>query len=168
MLGITLGFPPMPLALALGAGEVFSRAPWLHGAVRRVGAAYRLWLAWRIATAVPAGPGAAGSARPMTFAGAAPFQWANPKAWAIALGAVAAHGTAAGAAFLAQMAALAGLFAAVTLPILSLWAVAGVGAARVLRTPRALLVFNRAMGGLLARSLVPLILSTLPNTGLPR
>lgn len=158
MLGITLGFPAMLLAVALGAGEVFARAPWLHGAVRWVGAAYLLWLAWKIATAAPDEPGAASAAQPLGFVGAALFQWANPKAWVIALGAVAAYGTAAGAAFLAQMGTLAALFAVVTLPILSLWALAGVGAARILRTPRAMRWFNRAMGGLLALSLAPLLL----------
>ena len=53
MLGISFGFPAMLLAMALGAGEVLRAAPWLYGVLRWAGAAYLLWLAWRIATARP-------------------------------------------------------------------------------------------------------------------
>lgn len=156
MLGIALGFPAMLLAVALGAGEVLARLPGLHAAVRWAGAAYLLLLAWRIATAEPSLGDGRPAARPLSFLGAALFQWVNPKAWVIALGAVAAYG--AGEEVVARMLALALLFAAVTLPILWVWALAGVGAARILRTPRALRWFNRAMGALLALSLVPLVL----------
>lgn len=53
ILGISLGFAGMmlALALALGVGGVFRAAPWLYGVLRWLGAAYLLWLAWRIATA---------------------------------------------------------------------------------------------------------------------
>lgn len=53
LLGISLGFPAMLVAVALGAGGVLRAHPWLHEALRWVGAAYLLWLAWRIAVAEP-------------------------------------------------------------------------------------------------------------------
>ena len=60
-------------------------------ALRIAGALYLIWLAWKIANSGPAGEGKARPA-PMTFLGAAAFQWVNPKAWAMALTAVTAYG----------------------------------------------------------------------------
>jgi threonine/homoserine/homoserine lactone efflux protein len=34
MLGISLGFPAMIVAVALGAGEVLHRQPWIHEVLR--------------------------------------------------------------------------------------------------------------------------------------
>jgi threonine/homoserine/homoserine lactone efflux protein len=158
MLGIALGFPLMLVAVSLGAGAALRGEPWVHDVLRWAGAAYLLWLAWRIATAAPGkqGEGRAGG-RPMSFLQAALFQWMNPKAWVIALGAVVTYTTASGAALVVQAVVLAAIFALVILPSTALWTAAGVGAARLLRTPRALRAFNLAMAALLVGSLVPLL-----------
>lgn len=50
---------------------------------------------------------------------------------------------------------LAILFGLVALPHLSLWTLPGVGAARVLRTRRALRLLDRTLAGSLAASLAP-------------
>jgi threonine/homoserine/homoserine lactone efflux protein len=165
MLGISFGFPAMLVAVALGAGEVLRARPWLHEALRWAGIAYLLWLAWKIGAAEPETPGEAASdkgqgsaSRPLSFAQAALFQWVNPKAWVIELGAVAAYTTGAGSGLVAQTAVLALIFLLVTLPTVALWTLVGVGAARVLRTRRALRAFNLAMAALLVLSLAPMVL----------
>lgn len=76
----------------------------------------------------------------------------NPKAWIIALSAVATYTAAWG-----EAAALAAIFLVVTLPVTAGWTLVGVGAAGVLRSRRALRGFNLAMGALLLLSLVPVI-----------
>jgi len=154
VLGVTLGFPAMLVLVALGAAEGLQEAPALQRALRWLGAAWLLWLAWRIATAVPAGAATAGPsrARPMGFLEAALFQWVNPKAWMIAAGAIAAY--TGGEGLLAEALLLAALFAAATLASLGAWAALGAGMARVLAGPRAMRAFNRVMGVLLALSLV--------------
>ncbi len=157
MLGISLGFPAMLLAVSLGLGEVLRALPWLQAALRWIGIAYLLWLAWRIATAEPDPSGAAaGGARPLSFLQAALFQWVNPKAWVIAIGSVAAYTTGSGAALAAQATLLSAIFVAVTLPIVAGWTLVGVGAARLLRTRRALRAFNLSMAALLVASLLPM------------
>jgi threonine/homoserine/homoserine lactone efflux protein len=158
MLGISLGFPAMLLAVSLGLGELLRALPWLHAVLRWIGAAYLLWLAWKIATAdpTPEQAGAAGS-RPVSFLQAALFQWVNPKAWVIALGAVAAFTTAPGMGMIVQAVLLALIFVAVTLPVVAAWTLVGVGAARLMRTRRALRLFNLAMAALLAASLLPML-----------
>src|SRR3546814_6861818 len=88
MLGVSIGFPVMLLAVGLGLGQALLAWPQVHEALRWVAAAYLLYLAWRIATA--GGPGQAEArGRPFSFLQAALFQWVNPKAWVIALSAVA-------------------------------------------------------------------------------
>ncbi len=49
--GISLGCMVMLLLVGLGLGQVFAALPQLYGVLRYAGAAYLLWLAWKIATA---------------------------------------------------------------------------------------------------------------------
>ncbi len=158
MAGVTVGFPAMLLALSLGAGEVLRTRPWLHDALRWLGAAYLLWLAWHIASARPASAGDTRKpGRPLGFGQAALFQWINPKAWVIAAGAVVTYTTASGSALLVQAATLAAIFLLVSVPSTAVWTMAGVGASRLLRTPARVRAFNVVLAGLLVASLVPLL-----------
>jgi threonine/homoserine/homoserine lactone efflux protein len=134
MFGISIGLSVMLVAVALGMGEALRAWPWLHEALRWAGAAYMLWLAWKIASADPdpAGLGRRDAvSRPLTFLQAALFQWVNPKAWVVAVGAVAAYTTATGAALVAQAGLLAAIFFVITLPVVAGWTLVGVGAAPV-------------------------------------
>ena len=51
MLGITFGFGSMVLATGLGLAGVVHAEPRLHAVLKYAGAAYLLYLAWRIARA---------------------------------------------------------------------------------------------------------------------
>jgi threonine/homoserine/homoserine lactone efflux protein len=64
--------------------------------------------------------------------------------------------TATGADFWAQAFVLDAVFLVVTVVFVALWAAVGAGAARVLRTPRAVRRFNWAMAGFLVASLATL------------
>lgn len=154
MLGITLGFPIMVLAVAVGAGQILAANPWLHTGLRWIGAAYIVWLAWTIAR--PHSPVAHGAEarQPLGLLPAALFQWVNPKAWIIAVGAVVTY-TGEGAP-LSQTLAMAAVFGIVTLPAVLFWTVVGAGAARILRTERALRRFDLVMAALLVASLIPI------------
>ena len=88
ILGISLGFAAMVLAVGLGAGALFVAFPLAHDILRYGGALYLMVLAWRLARSGGAGTAETG-ARPLTFLEAAAFQWINPKAWIMAVGAVA-------------------------------------------------------------------------------
>ncbi len=162
VLGISVGFPVMLALVAAGAAEPLRTWPWLREALRWAGAAYMLWLAWHIARAEPivagaeARAGAAPRGRPMTFLQGALFQWVNPKAWVIAGGTVVTYITATGADFWAQAFVLDAVFLVVTVVFVALWAAVGAGAARVLRTRRAVRRFNWAMAGFLVASLATL------------
>jgi threonine/homoserine/homoserine lactone efflux protein len=161
LLGISVGFPVMLVAVALGAGELLRANPWLHAALRWAGIGYLLWLAFKIASATPAMAGAeAGGARPMTFVQAALFQWINPKAWIIAVGAVVTYTTGAGGVLLVKSVELAAVFFVATVVATGGWTLVGAGAGRLLRSARALRRFNQGMAALLL-SLVPMVRESL-------
>ena len=89
--GILIGFMVMLVACGAGLGALFTAYAPLQYALKIVGAAYMLWLAWKVANARPADDEPDASARPLTFLQAAAFQWVNPKAWVIAISAIAIY-----------------------------------------------------------------------------
>ena len=156
ILGITLGFPAMLVAVGLGAAGVLEASQGVHVALKWVGAAYLLWLAWTVARAAPEAPGARDAGRPMTFLAAALFQWVNPKAWMMLAGALPAFTTVGGSLW-SEIGAMAVVFALACLPSCALWCGFGVAIAQWLGSPRALRGFNAAMAALLVASVVALL-----------
>ncbi len=138
--------------VALGMGAVFAALPALQLAIKIAGATFLIYLAWRIATAVPAThDGDRG--KPLSFLEAFGFQFANPKAWTITAGAASTFmppsiSAASGAAVLAAT------FAIVAIPSIVLWTAFGVGIGRLLTTARAHRIFNGAMALLLVAAVV--------------
>ena len=153
MLGVALGFVFMAVLVGAGLAGVFVAVPQLHTALKAVSVAYLLYLAWKIATALP--PGEAGRAgRPMTFMAAAAFQWVNPKAWAMALTAVSVYAPSRG---MAGITAVTVVFGIVNLPSVGAWAALGQGMRRVLTNPARMRAFNVVMAVLLVASLYPVL-----------
>jgi threonine/homoserine/homoserine lactone efflux protein len=153
LMGVSIGFGAMVLAVGLGLGGLFTAYPALYDALRIVGAGYMLWLAYRIATASGLNNGAT-SARPMSFWEAVAFQWVNPKAWAISLGAITAFVSP--NEFIVGVLIVTAVFATINLPCIASWAGFGVALRRFLDRPRALRAFNVTMALLLVASLYPM------------
>ncbi|MCS6931649.1 MAG: LysE family translocator [Acetobacteraceae bacterium] len=154
MLGISVGFPAMLVALGLGLAVPVQASAQVRGLLSMAAFLWIVWLAFRIATAPM--PGEAEARPPMGFLGAAGFQWVNPKAWLIAVAALGAF-VPPGADMVAGSLVLALLFAAVSLPCLLVWAWFGAALRRVLSSPRAFRAFSVAMGALLAASVLPML-----------
>jgi threonine/homoserine/homoserine lactone efflux protein len=155
MLGIALGFSVMLVVISAGLGSLLFAWPALLGVMRWCGAAWMLWLAWKIAIAPP--PGAHSPRAVLGVTGAAAFQWINPKAWLIAVGA-ASEFTRPDLPLGFQAMRIGLAFLAVALPCMLVWVLLGRGAARVLRAPAQLRAFNIAMALLLVASLVPVLI----------
>ncbi|QLG93482.1 LysE family translocator [Pseudomonas yamanorum] len=153
-LGISIGFMLLVISVGLGLGEVFKALPWAYTLLRYVGAAYLLYLAWKIATSSAMADEPDANRQPMTFLGAAAFQWVNPKAWVMALGAITTYTPAEG--YVVNVLVIAVVFAVVNLPSVCVWAGFGSGLRNLLREPRWLRVFNLSMAGLLVLSLYPM------------
>ena len=151
--GVVLGFQFLILVIGLGLGALFTGYPVLHTVLKIVGGAYLLYLAFKIATAKGMAGGEA-SGRPMSFVQAAAFQWVNPKAYAMAVGAIATYVPREGGVAGVLLVTL--VFGVVNLPCVSAWMAAGVALRRLLQRPAALRAFNWTMAGLLVLSLYPL------------
>ena len=152
LLGVSAGFALMLVAVGLGLAELFERWPLLHELLRYVGAAYLLWLAWRIARS---GSPAQAQAQPaMGFFAAAAFQWVNPKAWMMG---ITAYTTYVQARDLPLVLAVAALFAVINLPCLSTWTLLGSRLRGWMALGQRQRYFNLLMGGLLVISLWPML-----------
>lgn len=154
LLGASLGTGLQTLLVALGAAEIFSRWPGLQVALAWVGAAYLLWLGWRLLLA-PAGPSQAGG-RPLGLAAAGLFQALNPKAWLMALSTVGLFLPPAPAGWTAPL-LLAAVMAGVNAACLSVWTLFGSALRNWIAAPRRRRMFNLAMAALLALSVVPML-----------
>ncbi|GAA4116485.1 LysE family translocator [Aminobacter aganoensis] len=155
MLGIGIGFLTLLLGVGFGLGAVLSAFPMLHGGLKIAGGAYLLYLAWRIGMSRSLGKDGEAQARPMTFLEAAAFQWVNPKAWVMAVTAMAVY-TSPESPFLSVL-LISGAFALVNLPSVSSWAGFGMVLRGFLADPVRLKWFNIGMGLLLAATLWPML-----------
>jgi threonine/homoserine/homoserine lactone efflux protein len=152
LLGVTASMGLMMFVVALGLGSAILGSPAILKAVKWCGAVVLLWLAWKIATAdrISATPGST----PVGFVGAAAFQWINPKSWLVCASATATFLEKGGGSALGQSAAFGLIFITASLPSCFPWLAFGAVLQRLLRSRRALRVFNGAMGALLATSVI--------------
>ena len=152
LLGIAGGCAAMVMLLGWALAGIIDRLPGLYAVLHVVSAVYLLWLAWRIATST--GPHDGGANRqPLSALQAAAFQWVNPKAWALVMGAVISFSRPGHIASDVPLIAL--VLTLVALPCFTLWASAGSLLSRFLHDPRVLRAFNIAMATLLVASIVP-------------
>ena len=156
IVGIVLGFAFMVAAVGLGLGTVFLAYPILQTILKYAGAAYLIYLAAVIAFSGPAKPGEADGRGPMTFWGAAMFQWINAKGWVMVIGTITAY--AAIAAVPWNIAIQVGLSLILGTVSCIVWALFGTALRPVLTSPRAIRIFNVAMAILLLASLYPVFM----------
>ncbi|WP_045836620.1 LysE family translocator [Hyphomicrobium sp. 99] len=154
VLGVTIGFTIMIVAVALGIGRVFTAFPTVFSALRIVSIGYLLWLAWRIATAGTSDPVVTDKARPMTFLEAALFQWVNPKGWMVALSVAANYVSPEN--LWADVLVLAATFLTVSLISATSWAFFGTSLRPLLADQQRVRIFNVAMAVALVASLWPI------------
>jgi len=154
IVGVGVGFAVQLLAVCAGLSALFARWPALQRALGWVGAAYLLYLGWRLLgrsdTEARAGR------RPVTFLEAAMFQFLNPKAWVMTLTAATL--------FLPQELGLllrggymAGIMEGIGVPCMTVWALFGSSLRGLLAAPRGRLAFNLAMALALATTAVMML-----------
>jgi len=151
LIGVSVGMGTLLFSVALGLGQIVLAEPLILQALKWIGAAFLLWLSWKIASSGTMAERA--EQKPVGFASAAVFQWINPKAWLVVTSAAGTY-LQAGASALLQAISLALLFVAAALPSGLIWLAFGASVHRLLRNPRAARIFNIAMGVSLAASVV--------------
>jgi threonine/homoserine/homoserine lactone efflux protein len=154
--GITIGFAFMVGAVGLGLGTVFIAYPVLQTILKYAGAAYLIYLAVVIALSKPVTPGQDNRRGPMTFWGAAMFQWVNVKGWVMVIGTITAYaGIASFPWNIAIQVVLSLMLGAVSI---STWTLAGSSLRSFMTSPRAVRAFNIVMAVLLLASLYPVFM----------
>ena len=155
--GVCIGFFLMMVAIGTGFGVVVTQVPVVYSAIKWLGAAYLLYLAWRIAR-TPAGRDNADNrrpAKPLGFFGAAMFQWVDPKGWAMTVSCLR-HLCAGGTQRLDGARRLLARVRHHTALHLGIDAL-GARLRDWLGEPRRARLFNRSMAALLVASLVPML-----------
>lgn len=154
MFGIGSGFFTLLIGVGCGLGALIETIPVLYTVLKFAGGAYLLYLAYKIAMSRSIS-NVDSRARPMTFVEAAAFQWINPKAWVMAVTAMATY-TSPDAYFTTMM--IVGIaFAVVNIPSVSSWAAFGQIMRGWLADPVRLKWFNIIMAVLLVASLWPML-----------
>jgi threonine/homoserine/homoserine lactone efflux protein len=154
IVGITIGFAFMIGAVGLGLGTVFIAFPVLQTILKYAGIAYLIYLAAAIAMSGPVSAQDSGRG-PMTFWGAAMFQWINVKGWVMVMGTITAYAAIASFPWnIVIQVALSLLLGAVSC---SVWALFGSALRPVLTSPSAVRAFNIVMAVLLLASLYPVL-----------
>ena len=156
ILGITFGFAFMIGAVGVGLGTVFIAYPVLQTILKYAGVAYLVYLAAAIAMSGPVSPDQDAGRRPMTFWGAAMFQWVNVKGWVMVIGTITAY--AAIAAFPWNIAVQVAISLALGAVSCSTWALFGSALRPLLSSRRAVRIFNIVMAILLLASLIPVFM----------
>ncbi|TPM44249.1 LysE family translocator [Mesorhizobium sp. B2-2-3] len=154
VVGSAAGLATVTGAAAAGLAGLLLAMPSLQLAMKIAGSLYLVWLALKI--------GRAGAPKldvtmikPNSFLGGAGIQWLNPKGWAMGLGAAASFAALAdGPARLALL--LGSTFGLTAAFSLSLWCVAGMLLARLLKTEQQWRTLNILLGLVLAASIIPM------------
>ena len=145
-LGIYLGFPVMVLAIGLGLESIFTAYPKIHLIIKITGSAYMLWLSWKIITASTKTNNIK-QRKPFSIIQAVSFQWVNPKAQVMAIGAVSAYtSTNSNISILTQVFIIAGIYFIVSIPALGVWMLGGKIFNRILKHEKHLRLFNLTLG----------------------
>lgn len=147
--GASAGSALMLLLVGLGLHEIFTLFPSIQVVMKYSGAAYILYLSWRI-WGSSGETKEASATQPMTFIGAAFFQLINPKSWIMASVAIS---TCLPEVFsFADIAFYTVLFAVVSFPCVGIWAWGGEMIKHYLMDARLVRRFNQGCSGMLALS----------------
>jgi threonine/homoserine/homoserine lactone efflux protein len=151
--GVTIGFAFMIGAVGLGLGTIFIAYPVLQTILKYAGIAYLIYLAAVIGMSGPVKADRNDRRGPMTFWGAAMFQWINVKGWVMVIGTITAYAGIAGFPWnIGIQIALSLMLGAISC---STWALFGSALRPLLTSPRVVRAFNIVMAALLLASLYP-------------
>ncbi|ENV50926.1 LysE family translocator [Acinetobacter junii] len=151
ILGIGFGFGVMVMLVGFGIGATLGQSPLMYEILKIVGIVYLLYLAYKIYGAGRV-DGEEKPEKPLSFMGAALFQWVNPKAWIMALGAIATYSSV--NSHLAEFVFIGAIFGLVSIPCVGIWAYMVQRLQSIVNDQKKVQYFNTAMALLLVISVV--------------
>lgn len=155
ILGIGIGFGFMVSVVGLGIGSLISSNIVLYELLKIIGITYLLYLAYKIYHSSSVDT-TSGKSKPLTFLQAAMFQWVNPKAWIMAMGAVTTYLSSQSELYWYVIIGV--IYGAIRIPSTGVWALIGEKLQKYIHEPKKLKTFNMVMALLLVLSVIqPLI-----------
>ena len=151
ILGIGFGFGLMVILVGLGLGTLLSSSPILFTSMKILGIAYLLYLAYQIYKSDSINTQTSQN-KPLSFLGAALFQWVNPKAWIMIMGAVTTYTSAQSTIELFLF--IGFIYGFVSIPSVGVWAYIGESFQRFANNPKKIKWFNQTMAILLVISVI--------------
>ncbi len=92
MFGVMTGFASLLLACSMGAYAILLSVPYAATVLKWAGIAYLIWMGWVLGSSAASKQTKNDShEKKPSFTGSALFQFANPKAWLLATGSIAAY-----------------------------------------------------------------------------
>ena len=142
ILGIPLGFGIQLMLCATGLGALLMSVPELNLGLKIIGSSYLIYLAWLLrSNVIGNSEGEETKSKPMSLLNAASFQFANPKAWVMAItGATVFIPTL--ESFSLSVLVLTMTFCTINVLCISLWALMGAGLKSSLKNPKIEKVFS--------------------------
>jgi threonine/homoserine/homoserine lactone efflux protein len=154
-MGVAFGFPFQALCIGLELGKIFEIYPETLVVLKYAGAAYMVWLAWKIASDTPSEKKSTEADKPLNFFQTFLFQWVNPKAWIMAITALTSY-TLPGYYWIG-LASVVGTFIFTGVTSATTWAAFGAAIKSWLTDPKWYRAINASMALLLLVSLVPML-----------
>lgn len=154
ILGIGAGFVAQLLGVCAGLATLFARWPALQDGLGWLGAAYLLYLGWRMLRRRETQAEAV--ARPVSFMQAAAFQFLNPKAWLMSITAASLF-LPRGLDPVITGIYMAAVMEGIGVPCMAVWALFGTSLGRYIVAPRSRLAFNVSMALALAVTAVMMV-----------
>lgn len=152
----------MVTVIAFGIAALFTQYPVIYFYLKMSGIAYLFYLSWKIANAGNAS--ATNNIRePFTFLQAAAFQWFNPKAWVIGVGALAAFTTPEN--FEIDVVTIVLIYLLMGFLCMAVWLKLGHVFQQFLHGGKRVHYFNIVMGLLLALSVIPMAYTGIGELG---
>lgn len=154
--GICIGFLLLVTSVGFGLGALFKQSAVLHQTLQIAGSLYLIYFAWKIGSSSSA-PSSNKSGKPISFIEAALFQWVNPKAWVIAIGAIAAFSIPSRIA--TSIIAITVMYFIMGSLAMGIWLTIGACLQKFLRVGSRQRIFNIFMAILLILSIIPIVAS---------
>jgi len=154
MIGVPLGFAFMVISVGLGLGGVFHTWPAIFPILKYAGALYLIYLAWNIANSGSVDTPDEIKGDPLTFLQAASFQWINPKAWIMTIGAISAYGEV--SVFPYNVLLMSSLYGVLGFVSSGIWVAFGYTLKQFIKKPTTVRLFNCAVAILLVATLYPI------------
>jgi len=159
IMGICAGFLSMVIAASFGLTTMFQAIPELVFIFKIAGGMFIVYLAWKIAIALPPEERPK-LGKPLSFTEAALFQLINPKAVVVVISAISTYYSASSTPVQTSILIFT-IFAFVTVTSTILWGYGGELLGRLLKKRTHFRIFNASMACILLITLLPIITNNL-------